>query len=204
MEKATKKTEKKTEVAKTDSKTLVKKAKPQADKKKDVAEVKASLRYLRMSAKKIRLVTNPLRGQEIPSALAGLNFVNKAAARPIIKLLNSAVANAENNFHLDKNDLYVKVITANAGPVLKRWMPRAHGRSAPIHKRTSHIDLILGVRAGAKKQAVIKKESKEDIKIVSPDQIKKTANKSINNKGQKTGGKESKGFLKGVFQRKTG
>ncbi|MFA5021638.1 MAG: 50S ribosomal protein L22 [Patescibacteria group bacterium] len=201
MEKDIKKSEAKAEVAKVDSK----KEKPAKSKKKEVTEVKASARYLHMSAKKVRLVINQLRGFEVLKALDSLRFVNKAASKPVIKLLNSAIANAENNFQLDKQDLYIKTITANAGPVLKRFMPRAHGRSAPIHKRTCHLDLILGVRVGAKKKAVVKKDNKsEDIKVVNPDEIKKDINKN-SSKGPKAGsGKESKGFLKGVFQRKTG
>jgi len=169
-----------------------------------VTEVKAAAKFIRISPRKVRLVINQLSGLEAETALDRLNFVNKSAVRPIVKLIKSAVANAENNFQLDKKDLYIKKIVANDGPILKRWKPRAHGRATAIRKRTSHIDLILGVRPGAKKKAVTKKEVKpEEVKVVKPEEIKKEAAKSAG-KGPEEKGKGEKGFFKGMFRRKTG
>jgi len=184
--------------------------KPKAGKEtaKLISEVKAKANYIRVAPRKVRLVVVQLKGLEAEKALGYLKFVNRAATRPVIKLLNSAIANAENNFKLDKKDLYIKQIIVNDGPVLKRFRPRAHGRSAAIRKRTSHVELILGVRPGAKQKAAVKKEapkkdSAEEVKVVRPEEVKKEALK-ISGKGSEEKGKEKKGFIKGIFQRKTG
>jgi len=184
--------------------------KPKARKEtsKLISEVKAKANYIRVAPRKVRLVIDQLKGLEAEKALDYLKFVNKAATRPITKLLSSAVANAENNFKLDKKDLYIKKIIVNDGPVLKRFRPRAHGRSAAIRKRTSHIELILGVRPGSKQKIAVKKEtfkgaSAEEVKVIRPEEIKKEALK-IAGKSSEGKGKEKKGFIKGIFQRKTG
>ena len=106
-------------------------------------EVKAKAKYIRMSPRKVRLVADVVRGLAVEKAMDQLVFVKKHAVRPIEKLLNSAVANAENNFELEKKNLYIKEIKINEGPTLKRWKPRARGRATPIRKRTSHIDIVL-------------------------------------------------------------
>jgi large subunit ribosomal protein L22 len=106
-------------------------------------QVTAKARYIRMSPRKVRLVVDVIRGLDVVSALDQLNFMNKRARLPVMKLLNSAIANAENNFELDKNNLYIKEIRVDEGPTLRRWRPRAFGRAAPIRKRTSHISIVL-------------------------------------------------------------
>jgi large subunit ribosomal protein L22 len=106
-------------------------------------DVKASARYIRMSPRKVRLVIERIRGKRVASALEQLQFVNKAAAAPVLKLLQSAVANAEHNFQLKPEALYVKSIVADGGPVLHRWRARAFGRAAPIRKRSAHISVVL-------------------------------------------------------------
>ena len=115
---------------------------------KAVAEVKARARFLRVSPKKVKLVVDLVRGLSVERAVAQLNFLNKGAAEPVLKLLNSAVANAEHNFKLNKADLFIKYLVANQGPTLHRWKPAAFGRAHPINKRTTHLDVILGVRGG--------------------------------------------------------
>ena len=112
-----------------------------------------------MSSTKIRLVANLIKSMPIDKALDQLQFINKLAARPVAKLIKSAMANAEHNFELAKDNLFIKEITVGEGPTLKRWLPRAHGRATPIRKRTSHINLILGEikasgKTGAKKQEI--------------------------------------------------
>jgi large subunit ribosomal protein L22 len=170
-----------------------------------ISEVTANARFIRVAPRKVRLVIDQLRGLEAEKALDYLKFVNKAATKPVTKLINSAVANADNNFQIEKKDLYIKKIIANDGPVLKRWSPRAHGRATMIRKKTSHIELILGVRPGAKQKIVKKEDKKDDVKIVKPQDIKKEAIKTPGqNLENHSGGKEGKGFLKGMFQRKTG
>jgi len=106
-------------------------------------EVVAKLRYLRIAPRKVRLVADLIRKKPVNEALAILDFTRKKAARPLKKLLNSAIANAKNNFQLDPSNLYISKITVDEGPKYKRWMPRARGRADLILKRTSHITLVL-------------------------------------------------------------
>ncbi|MDE6551134.1 MAG: 50S ribosomal protein L22 [Clostridia bacterium] len=103
----------------------------------------ATARYIRISPDKVRIVLNTIRGESYVNALAILKNTPKAASEPLIKVLNSAAANAENNLGMSKSDLYVAECFANAGPILKRVMPRAKGSAARINKRTSHITVIL-------------------------------------------------------------
>ncbi|MFA6547563.1 MAG: 50S ribosomal protein L22 [Candidatus Magasanikbacteria bacterium] len=105
--------------------------------------VTAKLNFLRMSPRKARLVVDLIRGRRVAKALEILTLSNKLAARPIMKLLNSAIANAKHNFKLGPENLVISTIMVDGGPMLKRWMPKAHGRATPIRERTSHISLIL-------------------------------------------------------------
>lgn len=115
-------------------------------------EVYAQLKFLRMSPRKVRLVTDLIRGRKVQTAVRTLTVINKRAAKPVLKLLQSAIANAKHNFSLNEDVLKVKKITVDGGPSLKRWMPRAHGRATPIRERTSHIKLVLiGDKAENKK-----------------------------------------------------
>jgi len=116
-------------------------------------EVIAKLRFLRMGPRKVRLVTDLVKGRKVLRAQDILSLTNKRAARPVLKLLNSAIANGKNNFKIEAEDLRIKNITVDGGPVLKRWMPKAHGRATPIRERTSHIIMTL--------ELVEKKEKKE-------------------------------------------
>ncbi|WP_243641295.1 50S ribosomal protein L22 [Xylanivirga thermophila] len=103
----------------------------------------ATAKYVRISPRKVKIVIDLIRGKRVDEALAILQNTPKAASQPVIKLVNSAIANAENNLGLDRNDLYVAEIFANQGPTLKRIRPRAMGRAARIRKRTSHITVVL-------------------------------------------------------------
>ncbi len=105
--------------------------------------VHASLRYLRMAPRKVRLVIDAVRGLSVMAADTRLTFMNQAAREPVQKLLRSAMANAEHNFQLKKEDLIVQTITADGGPTIKRSRPRARGSAAPIRKRTTHIMIVL-------------------------------------------------------------
>lgn len=106
-------------------------------------EVTAKLRYLRIAPRKVRLVADLIRGKNVEEATHILNFVRKRAAKPILKLLNSAIANATHNFQLKKENLYIAKITVDEGPKLKRWRPRARGIAYEIQKKTSHVTLVL-------------------------------------------------------------
>lgn len=103
----------------------------------------AKLNYLRMSPSKVRLVLDEIRGEKVDEAVAILSLSEKVAAEPILKLLNSAIANAENNLGMNRDELYVAETYANEGPTLKRIRPRAMGRATRIRKRTSHVTIIL-------------------------------------------------------------
>ena len=107
-------------------------------------ETKATLRFIRTSPRKARLVANLIREKNIGKALNVLHFTNKLAARIIEKLLKSAIANAQENQKVDDVDsLIVSNITVNEGPTWKRSMPRARGSADTIFKRTSHITVVL-------------------------------------------------------------
>ncbi|MBR6816637.1 MAG: 50S ribosomal protein L22 [Clostridia bacterium] len=104
---------------------------------------KAVAKYIRISPKKVQLVINLIRGKSVAEAKAILLNTQRAACEPVLKVLNSAVANAENNLELSKDTLYVAEAYANQGPTLKRFQPRARGRAMQILKRSSHITVIL-------------------------------------------------------------
>ncbi len=118
-----------------------------------MAEARAIQRTARQSPYKMRLVIDQIRGLGVNDALALLQFSKKHAAKQISKVLKSAVANAEQaarttSASLDVDQLYVKVATVNEGPKLKRWTPAAMGRATPVHKRTSHIEIIVAEKEG--------------------------------------------------------
>ncbi|TAL16289.1 50S ribosomal protein L22 [bacterium] len=106
-------------------------------------EAAAKLKALRISPRKARLVADMVRGKPVGSALDTLKFVNRSASLPIKKLIESAVANAENNHGLDIDALMVKEIRVDEGPTLKRFRPRAQGRAFQIRKKTSHVSVVL-------------------------------------------------------------
>ena len=106
-------------------------------------EARATLKYARISPRKVKIVCDLIRGKDIAYARGLLEHTPKAASPLLIKLLDSAVANAENNLRLDRETLYISQTFANPGPILKRGMPRAQGRYYRINKRTSHITVVV-------------------------------------------------------------
>lgn len=106
-------------------------------------EARAQLNYARISPRKVKIVCDLIRGKNTKTAAAILMQTPKAASELMIKLLNSAVANAENNHQMDPDNLYVSETFANPGPILKRGRPRAQGRMFRINKRTSHITIVV-------------------------------------------------------------
>ena len=104
---------------------------------------KAYLRYVRISPRKIQIVCDLIRGKDANTAMAILMQTPKAASEPLMKLLKSACANAENNFSMDPEKLVITQVFATHGPILKRMMPRAQGRAYRINKRTSHVTLAV-------------------------------------------------------------
>ena len=116
----------------------------------DRMRVRAQAKWVRMSARKARVVLDHIRGRTVPEARTILAFTSRAAATEIDKVLRSAVANAEANHGLDGDDLVVEAAYADEGPTLKRWKPRARGRVNRIRKRTCHVTLILSEPAAPK------------------------------------------------------
>ena len=109
-------------------------------------EAKATLRYIRISPRKGGILCDLIRGKSIAQANAILALTPKAAAEPLMKLVNSAAANAENNHGMDPEKLYVSETFATPGPIIKRFMPRAQGRAYRINKRTSHVTVVVKER----------------------------------------------------------
>ena len=145
--------------AKTPAKRAAKRPAKRATAKKTVArrgpatEAHAIMRGTRQSPYKMRLVIDQIRGKNVNEALGLLRFSKKHAAKQIEKTLNSAVANAEhlarqNNESIDVDELFVKKAIVNEGPKIKRFMPAAQGRATPIQKRTSHVEIVVGAKAG--------------------------------------------------------
>ena len=106
-------------------------------------KAEATLKYARISSRKVKIVADLIRGKKIDEALAIVKYVPKASSEIIEKLLKSAIANAENNHHMAHEKLYVAEIYANQGPTLKRIRPAAKGSAVRIRKRTSHITIVL-------------------------------------------------------------
>ncbi|XOF32261.1 MAG: 50S ribosomal protein L22 [Candidatus Electrothrix sp. YB6] len=106
-------------------------------------EARAVAKYIRISPQKTRLVADVVRGKDVESAITILRFMPKKAARILRKVLESAVANAEQTETIDVDTLYVKMIQVDGGPMLKRFRPRAMGRATRILKRTSHITVVV-------------------------------------------------------------
>ena len=106
-------------------------------------EAKAHLKYARISPRKVKIVCDLIRGKDTKTAEAILMATPKAASELMLKLLRSAVANAENNFSMDVSKLYVSEVYATGGPILKRMIPASKGRGYRINKRTSHVTLAV-------------------------------------------------------------
>lgn len=105
--------------------------------------VQAKARFIRQSASKVRRVLDLVRGLPVEEARHVLQFTRRRAAHPVAKVLDSAIANAEHNFALDEEELFIAEAFADEGPTLRRYRPRARGRATPIHKRTSHITIVV-------------------------------------------------------------
>lgn len=108
-----------------------------------MTQVKATAKYVRVSPPKVRQLTRIIKGEHVDEARRVLMFSEKGAAKPVLKVLNSAIANAENNDALDPDDLVVANAFVDEGPTLRRYQPRALGRAYRIRKRTSHITVVV-------------------------------------------------------------
>ncbi|MBN2719765.1 MAG: 50S ribosomal protein L22 [Proteobacteria bacterium] len=106
-------------------------------------ESTARARYVRIAPRKVRLVMDMVRGKPVEEALQTLGLVRKAASPVLVKVIRSALANAENNFQMHTDGLLIKKAWVDEGPTMKRFLPRAMGRATPVRKRTSHITVVL-------------------------------------------------------------
>ena len=168
-------------------------------------KVIAKLNYLHISPRKVRAVVNVVKKMTPEGAIAQLKFIPNRASEPLGKLLKSAMANAENNFSLDAQDLKISEFKVDGGPVFKRFRPSSRGRVAPIAKRTSHVTLVLeGERTAVKK-------AKSDVSLNRKDSTSETEKTDSVTESKKTdtfkprvsNKKGSGGFVKKIFQRKT-
>jgi large subunit ribosomal protein L22 len=189
-------------------------------------KVKATLKNLRMSPRKVRLVTDSIVGMDASVALVQLRHTVKKTSGVLEKLLESALANAENNFGLDKDNMFVSSILVGEGARLKRWLPRAQGRATLILKRTCHIKLELEERVEGKnrkskqqldkerkqKEEANDKAMKEAQELLDKEKeadeqeenVEKAPVKKVSPKKEVTARKgQDNGFLKKVFQRKS-
>lgn len=170
-------------------------------------QVRAELRQLRISPRKVRLVAGLLKGLDVAHARYQLDTVVKKSSTPMLKLLNSAVANATNNFNLEETNLFVKEVNVDEGIKLKRFRPKGFGRTSPIEKKTSHIRIILEERVPGMKAK--KKDKKEAQPTETPEA--KPATKAFESKkpeikrtiGQKGLISKLGGASKKLFRRKT-
>ncbi|HBH46522.1 MAG: 50S ribosomal protein L22 [Candidatus Jacksonbacteria bacterium RIFOXYC2_FULL_44_29] len=181
-------------------------------------EVIAKLNNYRQAPRKVGLVAKLVRGLDTETALRQLKFSGKRVALPLTKLIQSAVANAIHNYSLKRDNLFIKIITVDGGPTLKRSRARAFGRAAPIRKRTSHVTVILdeknvnlkksNQRTSRNKKKIA--DNKKNIKTVrSLTDLKKEQKSAI--RDEKTGNQEikkhqatKKGFVPKIFNRKAG
>lgn len=135
-------------------------------------EIKVKLSNLRTAPRKVRQVADLVRGKNVSQAQSILLFTVNKSARPVLKLLNSALASAKHEFHLEESNLFISQITVDEGPKLKRWHPMSRGRAYPIIKRSSHIALILKEKAPAVKESRTEKVAKETAKKIIKKEIK--------------------------------
>ncbi len=173
-EKTAQQNKKATTAKATATKPVAKKPVAKAEKApKEAVLVRAHARSLRIAPRKMRLVTNLVKDMNVNSALTQLQFTNKKGAKMLTKLLQSAAANAENNFSLNRDNMFIKTITTDMGTVMKRSFPRARGSAFVIRRKLSHVNVILEereVKNKKKKPAVVPKAVKP-VKEAEVDKI---------------------------------
>ena len=156
---------------------------------KSATLVKASARHLHIAPRKMRLVTGLVSGMNALDAITQLEHANKKAAPMLIKLIQSAVANAKNNFSLDVNHLFIKSITEDQGKVMKRYFPRARGSAFEIKRKMSHVNIILEERKHGKAstaKATFLSKAKEEEKVESVDAKEAAAKKPASEEPKKS------------------
>ena len=164
-----------------------------------MAQVKAQLNGLRIAPRKVRAITNLLKGKDVVYALNQMEFFIKRPVLPLMKLLNSAIANAENNFSMVKNNLYIKEFLVDEGIKLKRFRPKAQGRAGEIQKKTSKVRLVLDERVAGLKRQAFEKKVKETPKVerIEPKKHEHEIQTEIGKKSDTSGN-----IVKRLFRRK--
>ncbi len=175
-----------------------------------MAEVTAKLNNLRLAPRKVRAVAGLVKGKNVTEALNQLEFYVRRPSEPLKKLINSAIANAENNFNMVKDNLYIKELIVDEGIKLKRFRAKGFGRAEPVQKKTSHIKLVLDERTPGlrmEKKKVKKEAAEEHVHETKTHETKKPASGEAR-QGRHEVKREigSKGILgnfgKKLFQRK--
>ena len=167
--------------------------------------VRAQLNFLRMSPRKMRLVTESIKGLPVLEAVKRLSFGTKLARMPLLKLLNSALANAHHSYGVSPEHLRVHSVSVNQGSTLKRSTPKAFGRAAPIRRRSCHVALVLGVTEGI---AVTKQVQTISTPVLATKHEQGTKVHGDEKEGKRATSPEKptkgarKGFLRKMFQRK--
>ncbi len=137
--------------------------------------IKAHIDNVRIAPRKVRLVAGLLRGKDVAFSLVQLQLSGKRCATLLTKLVKSAIANAQHNFKIQPDDLYISELTVDQGPTLKRFRPRAMGRAGKIRKKTSHIHLTLQSRSGLINAVSAKVSESQPILDVDPSSITTTS-----------------------------
>ncbi len=167
-----------------------------------MTQVTAKLNHLHIAPRKVRLVANAIKGLSANEAEAQLLFRPQRSSEPLLKLLRSAIANAKNNQKLNPDALFVQSIQVNQGPTMKRFLPRAMGRATPIHKKTSHVIIVLGEKSASSPKFNIPAAAKK-AKTSKVPKAKPVKSKSEPENSSQQKPKEKAGFLKRVFNRKS-
>ncbi len=162
----------------------------------------ARLSYLRMAPRKARAIAGLLKGLTVNEAEAQLVVQNRRAAKPILKLLRSAVAGAVRNFKSSPDKLYIESIRVDQGPMLKRILPRAKGIATPIQKKMSHVTLVLSENPELKK-ARFRMEIRKKTKKTAQEEPKKEKKLSAERKSAEQATHQKPGFFKKIFRRKS-
>src|SRR3990167_3526805 len=164
-----------------------------------MAEVKSQLNNLRLAPRKVRAVSNLIKDKNVIDALSQLEFIFKRPGLPVAKLLKSAIANAENNNNMVKENLYIKSIKVNEGVKLKRFKPKGFGRVSPIEKKTSRIELILAEKVPGIKRTAQAKKTEEKFVADEKQQIRREEKKPLDLARGKLEIKTELGKKEGVF-----
>lgn len=168
-------------------------------------DIKVKLRYLKIAPRKVRLSADAIRGENVVKAKSLLTFMVKKPSEPLLKLLNSGIASAKNEYGIEESKLYISEIRVDEAPKIKRWMPRARGSASPIQKKSSHVTLVLSATDVDGK----KKKNVKPVKVSKVSEVKDVVKKDVakkekwQEKGDSIKAPTDKGLGKKIFRRKS-